>query len=148
MSDRKGRGGRRQAMELEGLSRCETIAASGTYHLRRLTARGQLPSGGCDSPTMCGLRAAWDVPGGVTHEWLESRPHYGRPCRRCVEALELTGAPREGDERQAYDEKGTAEHMIPRAGTADEVAQAIMLVVTNDFMTGTTIDVDGGWLLS
>jgi len=28
------------------------------------------------------------------------------------------------------------------------VAQAIMLVVTNDFMTGTTVDVDGGWLLS
>ncbi len=42
----------------------------------------------------------------------------------------------------------TAGNLIPRAGTADEVAQAIMLVVRNDFMTGTTVDVDGGWLLS
>ena len=42
----------------------------------------------------------------------------------------------------------TANHLIPRAGTADEVAQAVMLAVTNDFMTGTTIDVDGGWLLA
>jgi NAD(P)-dependent dehydrogenase (short-subunit alcohol dehydrogenase family) len=42
----------------------------------------------------------------------------------------------------------TKANLIPRAGTADECAQAIMLTVTNDFMTGTTIDVDGGWLLS
>ena len=42
----------------------------------------------------------------------------------------------------------TASHVIPRAGTADEVAQAIVFMVQNDFVTGTTIDVDGGWLLS
>lgn len=54
----------------------------------------------------------------------------------------------QGSEREAYYEKSTAGNLIPRAGTADEVAQAIMLAVTNDFMTGTTIDVDGGWLLS
>ena len=54
----------------------------------------------------------------------------------------------EGTERTAFYEKSTAGNLIPRAGTADEVAQAIMLVVTNDFMTGTTVDVDGGWLLS
>jgi len=54
----------------------------------------------------------------------------------------------QGAEREALYEKMTAGHLIPRAGTADEVAQAIMLVVSNDFMTGTTIDVDGGWLLT
>ena len=30
----------------------------------------------------------------------------------------------------------------------DEVAQAIVFTVQNDFVTGTTIDVDGGWLLA
>ena len=39
-----------------------------------------------------------------------------------------------------------AENLIKRAGTAEEQADAIMLCVTNDFMTGVTIDVDGGVL--
>jgi len=56
--------------------------------------------------------------------------------------------PLQGAEREALYKKMTAGNLIPRAGTAEEVAQAIMLVVTNDFMTGTTVDVDGGWLLS
>ncbi len=56
--------------------------------------------------------------------------------------------PLQGAEREALYQKMTAGHLIPRAGTADEVAQAIVLVVKNDFMTGTTVDVDGGWLLS
>jgi NAD(P)-dependent dehydrogenase (short-subunit alcohol dehydrogenase family) len=28
------------------------------------------------------------------------------------------------------------------------VAAAIMFLIKNDFVTGTTVDVDGGWLLS
>lgn len=44
--------------------------------------------------------------------------------------------------------KRSANNLIPRAGTADEVAQGILFVVQNDFVTGTTVDVDGGWLLS
>lgn len=55
----------------------------------------------------------------------------------------LQGAARE----EAY-RKGTESHLIPRAGTADEVASAILFVIENDFVTGTTVDVDGGWLLS
>ena len=54
----------------------------------------------------------------------------------------------EGEERVEFYKKTTANHIIPRAGTADEVAQAIIFMVQNDFVTGTTIDVDGGWLLS
>lgn len=42
----------------------------------------------------------------------------------------------------------TAKHLIPRAGTPEEVADGVVFMVTNDFVTGTTIDVDGGWLLS
>jgi len=54
----------------------------------------------------------------------------------------------EGQERKAMYEKSTAKNLIPRAGTADEVAQGILFMIQNDFVTGTTIDVDGGWLLS
>ncbi len=54
----------------------------------------------------------------------------------------------EGDERAAFYSKATAKNIIPRAGTADEVAQAVVFMIENDFVTGTTIDVDGGWLLS
>ena len=52
-----------------------------------------------------------------------------------------------GNERAAKVLAATANHLIPRAGTAQEVAQAIMFVVQNKFVTGTTVDVDGGWLL-
>lgn len=54
----------------------------------------------------------------------------------------------EGEARKEFYDKMTAGHIIPRAGTADEVAMGIVFMVQNDFVTGTTIDVDGGWLLS
>ncbi len=53
-----------------------------------------------------------------------------------------------GEERAAHYQKLTARNTIPRAGTPEEVAKAIVFQVQNDFVTGTTIDVDGGWLLS
>ena len=56
--------------------------------------------------------------------------------------------PMQGEEREAFYTKATAENIIPRAGSADEVAQAIVFMVQNEFVTGTTIDVDGGWMLS
>jgi len=54
----------------------------------------------------------------------------------------------EGEARVDLYKKMTGSNLIPRAGTADDCAQAIMFLVQNDFVTGTTIDVDGGWLLS
>lgn len=42
----------------------------------------------------------------------------------------------------------TKGNLIPRAGTADEVAQGVMFAIQNEFVTGTIIDVDGGSLLS
>jgi NAD(P)-dependent dehydrogenase (short-subunit alcohol dehydrogenase family) len=42
----------------------------------------------------------------------------------------------------------TAKNVIPRAGTPEEVANGILFVVQNEFTTGTTVDVDGGWLQS
>ena len=54
----------------------------------------------------------------------------------------------EGEARTEMYAKATAANLIPRAGTADEVAKGIVFVIENDFVTGTTVDVDGGWLLS
>jgi NAD(P)-dependent dehydrogenase (short-subunit alcohol dehydrogenase family) len=50
--------------------------------------------------------------------------------------------------RQQLLSGATANHLIPRPGTADEVAAAILFLIKNDFVTGTTVDVNGGWLLS
>ncbi len=52
-----------------------------------------------------------------------------------------------GEQREAFLEQATSRNLIPRAGTADEVAEAVLLLLRNEFMTGTTIDVDGGALL-
>jgi NAD(P)-dependent dehydrogenase (short-subunit alcohol dehydrogenase family) len=57
-------------------------------------------------------------------------------------------SPLKGKEREEAYAKMTQKHLIPRAGTADECAMAIIFMIQNDFVTGTTIDVDGGWLLS
>jgi NAD(P)-dependent dehydrogenase (short-subunit alcohol dehydrogenase family) len=52
-----------------------------------------------------------------------------------------------GDAREGFLKQATARQLIPRAGTADEVADAVMFLLRNEFTTGTTIDVDGGALL-
>ena len=54
----------------------------------------------------------------------------------------------EGEARTQLYKNMTAANVIPRAGTSEEVAQGIVFMIENDFVTGTTIDVDGGWLLS
>ena len=57
-------------------------------------------------------------------------------------------SPLEGTERTNFYQNATKSNLIPRAGTPEEVAQGIIFAIENDFITGTTIDVDGGWLLS
>lgn len=42
----------------------------------------------------------------------------------------------------------TSTHLIKRAGTPEEVAAGILFVMQNGFVTGTTVDVDGGRILS
>jgi len=56
--------------------------------------------------------------------------------------------PLAGAEREAHYERLTGNNLISRAGTADECAQGIVFLIQNDFVTGTTLDVDGGILLS
>ena len=51
-----------------------------------------------------------------------------------------------GDARDKFLQQATGSFLLPRPGTPDEVAQAIVLAATNPFMTGAIIDVDGGWV--
>jgi len=55
--------------------------------------------------------------------------------------------PAVGEARTQLYANMTAGNLIPRAGTAEECAKGIMFLVENDFVTGTTVDIDGGWLL-
>ncbi|MFP8876882.1 MAG: SDR family oxidoreductase, partial [Myxococcota bacterium] len=49
--------------------------------------------------------------------------------------------PVEGDARAKLLGTITGNNVIPRPGSADEVAEAILFLLTNDFVTGTTVDV-------
>ena len=80
---------------------------------------------------------------GVAPELAPRRINVVSPGTIDTPMVALTGA-----ERAAAYERMTKNNLVPRPGTADEVAQAIVFAVENDFVTGTTIDVDGGWLLS
>ena len=55
--------------------------------------------------------------------------------------------PVQGEAREKFLAQATAGNVIKRPGTADEVAAGIMFTINNDFVTGTTVDVDGGALL-
>eukprot|EP00656_Telonema_subtile_P003022 TRINITY_DN11392_c0_g1_i1.p1 TRINITY_DN11392_c0_g1~~TRINITY_DN11392_c0_g1_i1.p1 ORF type:complete len:300 (+),score=46.04 TRINITY_DN11392_c0_g1_i1:137-901(+) len=63
----------------------------------------------------------------------------------------LIATPMFGPDSEERNEKlagATAGNAIARPGKPEEVAQAIMFVISNEFVTGTTVDVDGGWLCS
>jgi len=53
----------------------------------------------------------------------------------------------QGEARAQFLAGATANTLLKRAGTPDEVAMGILFVIENDFVTGTTVDVDGGALL-
>ena len=57
-------------------------------------------------------------------------------------------SPLQGKEREDYYKNTTNNNLIPRAGTPDEVAAGLIFAIENEFITGTTIDIDGGWLIS
>jgi NAD(P)-dependent dehydrogenase (short-subunit alcohol dehydrogenase family) len=48
-------------------------------------------------------------------------------------------------EARAHFDRVAHAHPVGRVGTADDVAQAIILLMMNRFMTGAVLDIDGGW---
>jgi NAD(P)-dependent dehydrogenase (short-subunit alcohol dehydrogenase family) len=48
-------------------------------------------------------------------------------------------------EARAHFDRVASAHPVGRVGTADHVAQAILFLMTNGFMTGAVLDIDGGW---
>ena len=57
-------------------------------------------------------------------------------------------SPLKGKKRKEFYKTVTKDNLIPRAGTSEEVANAIIFAIENDFITATTIDIDGGWINS
>ena len=53
----------------------------------------------------------------------------------------------QGAEREKFFGDATRNTLIPRAGKAEEVAAAIIFLIRNEDMTGSTVDVEGGALL-
>lgn len=65
----------------------------------------------------------------------------------CPGMIDTPMFPQEGEQRKQFLANATQRTLIPRAGTADEVASAILFAIQNDYMTGSTIDIEGGALL-
>ena len=53
-----------------------------------------------------------------------------------------------GEKKEETLQGMTQSHLIKRAGSSEEVAAGILFVMQNEFVTGTTVDVDGGRILS
>jgi NAD(P)-dependent dehydrogenase (short-subunit alcohol dehydrogenase family) len=53
----------------------------------------------------------------------------------------------DGSAREAFFRGATAQHVIQRPGRPEEIADGILFLLQNEFITGTTLDVDGGSML-
>jgi len=62
----------------------------------------------------------------------------------CPGLIDTPMSPLEGEARRKFYTEGTSSHLIPRAGTAEEVAEAAIFLLGNEYVTGTIVDVDGG----
>ncbi|WP_326746311.1 SDR family oxidoreductase [Streptomyces sp. NBC_00121] len=49
-----------------------------------------------------------------------------------------------GEEKDAFLERKSATNPVRRIGTVDDIAQAVVFAMTNSFMTGVSLAVDGG----
>ena len=89
--------------------------------------------------------------GGAVEAFSKSLASEIKPIRINVVSpgvIDTPMVPLKGEERIKLYNNMTKDNLIPRAGKPEEVAQAIIFSIENEFITGTTIDVDGGWLTS
>ncbi|MCY4147771.1 MAG: SDR family oxidoreductase [Gammaproteobacteria bacterium] len=88
--------------------------------------------------------------GNAVEGFVRGMAHELKPIRINAVAPGLIDTPmfsQEGHDREMFLSESTKNHLIPRAGKPEEVARAILFALENDFVTGTTIDVDGGALI-
>ncbi len=77
-------------MASQDYSFCETITAGGAtpWHIRPLTAKGQMFGGGADTIALCGRVVAWDVAVDLT------KHHLSHCCKKCLEQfMEMAKVP-------------------------------------------------------
>jgi len=88
--------------------------------------------------------------GGAVEAFVRGVAKEIAPIRINTISPGLIDTPMWGDqceERDAKYKAQTADNLVPRVGTSEEVAKGIVFSIENDFVTGSTIDVDGGILL-
>ncbi len=88
--------------------------------------------------------------GNAVEGFVRGMAHELKPIRINAVAPGLIDTPmfaQQGHEREIFLSESTKDHLIPRAGNPEEVAKAILFALENEFVTGTTIDVDGGALI-
>jgi len=49
------------------------------------------------------------------------------------------------DQARAHFDRIAASHPVGRAGTAEDIAHAVLFLIEKGFMTGALLDIDGGW---
>ena len=89
--------------------------------------------------------------GGAVEAMVRGVAKEIKPVRINVMSPGLVDTPMvalEGEARDEFYTKLTSKNLIPRVGTPEEQAQGVIFLIQNDFVTGTTLDVDGGILLS
>ncbi len=89
--------------------------------------------------------------GGAVEAFARSLASEIKPIRINVVSPGVIDTPMsllKGKERKKFYKNITKDNLIQRAGTSDEVARAIIFAAENEFITGTTIDIDGGWISS
>ena len=100
------------------------------------------------------LGCSWRWEGRQAGLLAETPPSWGGgvpACRQRINVVSpgIIATPMFGAESPARADMlrgATASNLIPRAGEAEEVARAVVFLALNKFVTGTTIDVDGGWM--
>lgn len=89
--------------------------------------------------------------GNAVEGFVRGLAHELAPIRINVVSPGLIDTPmfaQKGPQREIFLSESTKHHLIPRAGKPQEVAKAVLFTLENEFVTGTTVDVDGGALIS
>ena len=122
------------------------------YGAKKLNKKGNivLVSGSPARKSKPGF-AAISSTGGAVEAFVRSVTQELAPIRINVVSPGIIDTPMsllKGKARKDFYASATSNNIIKRAGTSEEVAKALIFAIENEFITGTTIDVDGGWILA